>query len=213
MQKRNADNTQIKILNAATKQFIKYGFEGARVDNIATAAKVNKQLIYYYFKSKDNLFSEVLKKAYRNLRENDEQIDFDNLSAYESILKLTEQTWNFYQKSPDLIFLLLSENMMRAHHLKKNKFEFQEINKNWLGRMELILKKGKKDKTIRDDLDPMQLNISIAALIIFYITNCATLSVLYETDLSDEEQLDKRLDSIKDTVGAWISPKTQSAFI
>ena len=48
------------ILEAAIKEFSAKGLSGARVDAIARAAKVNKQLIYYYFDSKDGLYEAVL---------------------------------------------------------------------------------------------------------------------------------------------------------
>ena len=67
--------SQHKILLAAKKEFVKYGFDGARMDRIADKAKVNKQLIYYYFKSKDLLFTEVLKESYRQLRTEEEKIN------------------------------------------------------------------------------------------------------------------------------------------
>lgn len=56
----NEDSTKDKILNTALMEFAKYGKAGARVDRIAEAAEVNKAMIYYHFKSKDNLYYEVL---------------------------------------------------------------------------------------------------------------------------------------------------------
>jgi len=44
-----------RILEAAANMFAEKGFDGARVDEIAKAAQVNKALIYYYFKNKDDL--------------------------------------------------------------------------------------------------------------------------------------------------------------
>jgi TetR/AcrR family transcriptional regulator len=49
-----------RILAAATDQFAAKGLAGARVDEIARAAQVNKQLVYYYFGGKLGLYNEVL---------------------------------------------------------------------------------------------------------------------------------------------------------
>ena len=49
-----------RILTAATEQFAAKGLAGARVDEIARAAQVNKQLVYYYFGGKLGLYNEVL---------------------------------------------------------------------------------------------------------------------------------------------------------
>ena len=51
------DLTKSLILDAAKKEFAEKGFDGARIDQIAATANVNKQLIYYYFDNKDTLFT------------------------------------------------------------------------------------------------------------------------------------------------------------
>ena len=52
------------ILIAAKHEFSQRGFQGARMAEIARSAKVNKALIHYYFKTKENLYFEVLKRAF-----------------------------------------------------------------------------------------------------------------------------------------------------
>ncbi|MGY0500260.1 TetR family transcriptional regulator [Nocardia sp. FBN12] len=54
-----ADATKARILQAATDEFATYGIAGARVDRIAKTAAANKNLIYVYFCSKDQLFDAV----------------------------------------------------------------------------------------------------------------------------------------------------------
>ena len=52
-----ADKTKERILRAAVREFSGHGLSGARTDAIADAAKVNKALLYYYFKSKKGLYA------------------------------------------------------------------------------------------------------------------------------------------------------------
>jgi TetR/AcrR family transcriptional regulator len=52
-----ADQTRTNILRAAIKEFSEHGLAGARTDAIAESAKVNKALLYYYFKSKHGLYT------------------------------------------------------------------------------------------------------------------------------------------------------------
>ena len=52
-----ADQTQKRILRAAVQEFSTHGLSGARTDRIAESAKVNKALLYYYFKSKQGLYA------------------------------------------------------------------------------------------------------------------------------------------------------------
>ena len=56
--------TEEKILKAAQREFAQYGYEGARVDRIAQKARINKAMIYYHFKSKENLYESLLATVY-----------------------------------------------------------------------------------------------------------------------------------------------------
>ena len=58
-----ADRTRQNILNAAIREFSVHGLAGARTDAIAESAKVNKALLYYYFKSKSGLYAAALEEA------------------------------------------------------------------------------------------------------------------------------------------------------
>ncbi|MCO4781462.1 MAG: TetR/AcrR family transcriptional regulator [Candidatus Cloacimonetes bacterium] len=62
MTKRNSEDTTKKILKAALSEFANKGFAGARVDEIAKNAQVNKRMIYYYFKNKQGLYEAVMEK-------------------------------------------------------------------------------------------------------------------------------------------------------
>jgi AcrR family transcriptional regulator len=53
---KDAEQTKSRLLKAATAEFAKFGIAGARIDRIAEAAATNKQMIYAYFGSKDQLF-------------------------------------------------------------------------------------------------------------------------------------------------------------
>ncbi|MET0828909.1 MAG: TetR family transcriptional regulator [Microbacterium sp.] len=55
-----APTARERILRAATEEFAEHGFSGARINRIADAAKLNKQLIYHYFDSKEGIYAAVL---------------------------------------------------------------------------------------------------------------------------------------------------------
>ena len=71
--KQEADSKYI-ILLAAQAEFALHGLSGARVDSIAVRAGLNKRLIYYYFRSKDQLFLEVLEHAYSEIRRAEQEV-------------------------------------------------------------------------------------------------------------------------------------------
>jgi TetR/AcrR family transcriptional regulator len=60
---RRADLTRKAILRAAIREFSAHGLAGARTDAIAESAKVNKALLYYYFKSKTALYAAAIEEV------------------------------------------------------------------------------------------------------------------------------------------------------
>jgi len=61
------ENTENQILIAAREVFILKGFEGARMQEIADHAGINKALLHYYFRSKEKLFDAVFSEVASNL--------------------------------------------------------------------------------------------------------------------------------------------------
>jgi AcrR family transcriptional regulator len=204
--RRNPAETKERIFAAATRIFAERGFDGARVDRIAASAKINKQMLYHYFGSKDALFTEVLERAYRGIRSEEAALELDSLPADEAILRLVEFTWKYYLRNPFFIRLLNSENQMEARHLKASPAT-REINASHIAVMRELLRRGRREGTVRSDLDPMQLNVSIAALGFFYLMNRHTLSTVFERDLGSARMLKKRLAVMKDIIRCWIRPQ------
>ncbi|MGA8865322.1 MAG: helix-turn-helix domain-containing protein, partial [Candidatus Sulfotelmatobacter sp.] len=62
------EESRAAILQAAAQEFAEYGIAGARIDAIAREARVNKALLYYYFKDKETLHSAVLEGAFSGLK-------------------------------------------------------------------------------------------------------------------------------------------------
>jgi TetR/AcrR family transcriptional regulator len=60
---RRADLTRKAILRAAIREFSEHGLAGARTESIAESAKVNKALLYYYFKSKSRLYQAAIEEV------------------------------------------------------------------------------------------------------------------------------------------------------
>ena len=130
IEKRSAAATQKRILAAAKKAFARKGLAGARVDEIALSANANKRMIYHYFGDKENLFLRVLENAYIDIRQAEQSLELDTLSAKEALDKLVQFTWQYYISNPEFITLVNSENLHRARHLKKSKII--GLRKKWI---------------------------------------------------------------------------------
>src|SRR5919205_2071580 len=62
------EESRAAILEAAALEFAEFGIAGARTDSIAREARVNKALLYYYFKDKETLYGAVLDDAFSGLK-------------------------------------------------------------------------------------------------------------------------------------------------
>lgn len=60
------DNAQDRIMNAAREVFLRDGFKGARMQEIADLAGINKAMLHYYFRSKEKIFSAVFESVTRD---------------------------------------------------------------------------------------------------------------------------------------------------
>src|SRR6478736_2191778 len=67
--KRDAVATKAAIVAAALEEFAQLGLAGARIDEIARAARVNKALLYYYFESKEHLYEGVVQQMFEAMTE------------------------------------------------------------------------------------------------------------------------------------------------
>lgn len=91
------DNTEEKILDAAQTVFIQKGMDGARMQEIANEAGINKALLHYYFRSKQKLFEAifgvVFSKAFPNIKQ-----------FMTSDIPVEEKLGQFIEKYIDLLF-------------------------------------------------------------------------------------------------------------
>ncbi|MEP6773769.1 MAG: TetR/AcrR family transcriptional regulator, partial [Polaromonas sp.] len=153
---RDADRSQQTILLAARDEFALYGLAGARVDRIAERADINKRLIYYYFKSKDDLFLAVLESTYADIRAAEQKLHLDEMDPVEAIRELVSFTWHYYLEHPEFISLLNSENQHNAAHLKKSS-RIQEMNSPLVQMLDTVLERGRRQDLFRAGVDPIQL--------------------------------------------------------
>ncbi len=184
--------TRQRILDAATKEFARLGLGGARVDAIAARAKANKRMIYHYFGNKNNLFLAVLESAYSSIRSAEQALDLEHLEPEAALRTLTEFTWHYYLAHPEFLTLVNSENLHKARHLKKSRV-VGEMFSTLVNMVRNILDRGVRQGVFRKGIDPVQLNITIAAIGYYYLTNRFTGTIIYDRDLMAPSALKQRL--------------------
>lgn len=182
---RAPDQTREAILRAAVAEFAREGYGGARVDRISKAAKSNDRMLYYYFKSKEKLFHQVIEHCYADLVASEEALDLDFSSPRQALAALVAFNWNYYWAHPELLSILATENLFKGRHVKNN--IRRSFANTQLGMLERVLQSGVERGEFRADCDRFHLYLSILSLTYFYRANLYTLSSYTQIDLADQE--------------------------
>jgi AcrR family transcriptional regulator len=202
---RNADRTRAAILDAATREFARYGLSGARVDRIAVKADINKRMLYHYFGAKEALFLAVLEATYARIRTAETTLSLLDVAPEESVRRLVEFTWRYYLEHPEFITLLNNENLYHARHLKRSR-RLKAMNSPLIETLAKVLARGQRDGVFRHGVDALQLYVSIAALAYFFLSNNYTLSAIFGRDLGTAAARRVRLAHMTAVVLGYLRP-------
>ena len=113
--------TREKILTAARKEFIENGLRGARMQEIADRAGINKALLHYHFRDKENLYSEALQSVISSLSgsvSNAFGNETQKKSVEDSLLILVNTYMDILENNPDFVGLTLRELSDGGAHLE-----------------------------------------------------------------------------------------------
>ncbi|WP_198026636.1 TetR/AcrR family transcriptional regulator [Bradyrhizobium sp. ARR65] len=208
---RDPEGMRLRILEAAKQEFAAHGLAGARVDRIAAKAGANKRMLYYHVGNKENLYLAVLEGAYEKIRAEERGLDLEHLDPPEAIKRLIEFTWNYFLRNPEFLALLNTENLQRARHLKRST-KVKSLHSPFVEMIRTVVTRGVESGDFQVAVDPVQLYISIAALAFFYLSNSATLSVIFGRDLLSQQAKQERLDHMVGLVLAALTGKSFAIF-
>jgi len=123
MTRMNKDYTevQLQIIEAARKLFIKKGFKGTTIRDIAAEAGVNWAMINYYFRSKEDLFNTIIAEAFTIYAKKTAPVLDSELPLFEIIRKLVYALYDMQLEYPD--FALLFTNELTAYSQMFSKFD------------------------------------------------------------------------------------------
>jgi TetR/AcrR family transcriptional regulator len=104
-----APTPEERILAAATEEFANNGFFGARTQAIADAAEVNKAMLHYYFRSKENLYSQVIKAAFERIFREAGRAWLGPDSMIKRVEMVIDSYMDHYEKNPGFLKIVLRE--------------------------------------------------------------------------------------------------------
>ena len=173
----NDKQTEEKIFEAATDVFIEKGMDGARMQDIADHAGINKSLLHYYYRTKDHLFNAVFEMIAGQMFKKFAPVFNENLSLEEKIRFFFREHITFLQKNPRLPAFLLNEINRNPARIKKL-IQQMDVNKLWQT-LEAQHKEELKNYNITRESMP-QLMSTIAAISIFPFAARGILEGIFE---------------------------------
>jgi AcrR family transcriptional regulator len=206
---RDPEARRAAILAAATGEFADKGLGGARVDEIARRAGVNKALLYHHFGAKDALFLAVLEHVYAGIREAEAGVDLEALPPLEAMASLVDFTFDYFVAHPEFLTLLNSENLHRGRHLSRS-LRLRELHAPLVGRLKALLERGEAAGVFRGGVDPVALYVSIASLGYFFLSNAWTLGAVFGKDLTTARARRARRAHAREVVLGYLRPEGAS---
>jgi TetR/AcrR family transcriptional regulator len=188
-----------KILKQATDEFARIGFEGARVDRIAERCRLSKNMLYYYFKSKEGLFVAVLEHMYEGLRDQQKDLSVRASDPLLAMEQLVHHTFYALQDNPAAIRLMNEENKHRAKYIRKSA-RMRDLYNPLVETISFILERGRKDGVFRSALDPAIVYLTLSSLCYHYLSNQFTLEIALDRDLGSEKARKNWLDHVVNVV-------------
>lgn len=185
--KRDPEGTRRRIMMAAAEEFANGGLFGARVDQIARRAETNERMLYYYFGSKEQLFTAVLEHAFSALTEAERVLELDGVAPVEAVTRLAHFVWDYYRDHPELLRLINNENLHEARYLHKST-RIREMISPIVAMLGNVLTRGQKAGLFRNDVDPLRLYVTLSGLGYYIVSNRFTLAATLGRDFSAEDE-------------------------
>jgi len=196
------EESRAAILQAAAREFAEHGIAGARTDNIAREARVNKALLYYYFHDKEALYSAVLDETFAGLKNTVFQVLDSSLAPRDKMLAYAGAYFDFLA-SNQMYPRLIQREMMRAR--EGDSPHIDKIVKNYFRpifvRLSELIQKGVADGEFRP-VNPTHFVPSMVAMIVFYFSSAPTMQKIVGFNPLTPERIAERRASILDFISA-----------
>lgn len=171
-----------KILAAATSEISVRGIDGAKIEKIARDAGVTKQLIYHYFKTKDQLYSAILESVAQSMNIFSDMEKFRELPPKEAISGVMNMIFDEFIKNPSYAALTLDQALHSGEHITDGSLFIPNLKLFIAEILAPILKRGQESGDFKPQLDP--------DIVFWIIFNLATASFLNQKVMSGTSDVD-----------------------
>ena len=195
------EESRAAILKAAAQEFAEHGIAGARTDEIAREARVNKALLYYYFRDKETLYGAALDHAFGQMGEYLLGVLDRNLPPREKVLTYVGAYFDYiasHKFNRDLVQMEMMRSGHGSPHLKRiAKYYFQPLYR----RLSQLIQDGIAAGEFRA-INPVQFVPSMVALVVFYFISAPVMRNAAGFDPLSAERIAERRIAVLDFIAA-----------
>src|ERR1700691_5428838 len=196
------EESRAAIMQAAAREFAENGIAGARTDAIAGTARVNKALLYYYFKDKETLYGAVLDEAFAGLKATVFRVLDGNLPPREKMMAYAGAYFDFIA-SNQIYPRLMQREMMRAREGQSQHID--KVVKTYIQpiflRVGELMRQGIADGEFRP-VNPAHFVPSMVAMIVFYFSSADMMQRIVGYNPLTPERIAERRAAVLDFISA-----------
>jgi TetR/AcrR family transcriptional regulator len=193
--------TRAKILEAALSEFSALGMAGARMDQIAAAAGVNKALLYYHFDSKENLYVAAVEMISAKIRDRSMAVFLREATPGERLLRTALDHFDRILSQGEFQRLMQQE-MMRVHQGEAGALPI--VVKRVFAPLQTMY-----DALVREgiasgeliDVNPMQIHLATLGANVMYFMAAPVWRLVLPFDPYTPESLEMRRRSVVEFLG------------
>jgi AcrR family transcriptional regulator len=158
----NIQHTEDKILDAARQVFHQKGFNGARMQEIADLAGINKALLHYYFRNKESLFKKIFNETFAQIASKITEIFLSEMTLMSKIEIFVNFYLNFISRHSYIVQFVINALLDKPDQLREIILKQNPSPELLLDQMKNQLK-----EEMGLDIDPLHIYVNILGLVIF----------------------------------------------
>lgn len=205
------EESRTAILHAAAREFAAQGIAGGRTDAIAREAKVNKALLYYYFKDKETLYGAVLENAFSGLKSNVFEVLDGPLPPREKILAYVGAYFDFIA-SNQLYPRLMQREMMRAREGESKIID--KLVKAYIQPIFVRVNQVLQEGIAKGEFRPVKTEHfvpSMVAMIVFYFSSAPMMQKIIGFNPLSPQRIAERRAAVLDFISAALFRPSNAA--
>ena len=200
--------TETAIFRAALAVFARKGKDGARMQQIADEAGINKAMLHYYYRSKDGLYEAVFTQVMGHFMSSVES-ELEGDRPFRDVLRHIVDTYiDEHRAHPGVAQLWMHENLNGAPVARRFlQRQMEEGRETTLARIVRRIAKAVEDGEIRR-VDPLHTFISVLGASVFFFLGMPTISVLRPEIAEDPDATaERRKDHVFDLIYHGLEPE------